>query len=389
MLRNLNKSAGGRRILGTPAVGLLASQIITETATGDSGPGLLYDEALVNAGKQLRVRVTSLPSAGTLFVHENGAVDFSGAPDGVYTAGYAVDADNVQISTDTATFTVGAVNASATAGTGTSTGTGTGGTAVGQAGSNAAASSGTGTGTGSGTGGDATGQAGTPAVAGSGTGTGTGSGAGGDALGQVAGTGNVDPATGTGSGSGTGGSPTAQASASVPGGAGTGAGSGAGGNATGGALVNAVEPGGTGTGVGSGFGGASGDIGDCRITLTVDRPTRIARAVTDLSVEFSRETIMSSRFVKGEVIRLHALITDDQEQPIDPAVLVLRMRYDNGPETLLTYGADPEITRHTQGRFVADIPLAQGGVFHYRWETSGAADGAAEGSVSVLSGRFS
>lgn len=368
MLRNLNKSAGGRRILGTPFVGLLASQIITETATGDSGPGLLYDEALVNAGKQLRIRITSLPSAGNLFVNENGANEFSGAPDGIYTASYAVDADNVQIKTDTATFRVGAVNAIATAGTGTSTGTGTGGDATGQAGSNAAASGGAGTGTGSGTGGDATGQAGTPAVAGSGTGTGTGSGAGGDALGQVAGAGNVAPGTGTGTGSGTGGTPAAQASASVPGGAGTGAGSGAGGNATGGALVNAVEPGGTGTGVGSGSGGAA--TGNSNNTM---HPTPIS-----IFVSIDRRT---SRIV-GEVARLMIEVVNIQDQPIDPPAMRLKVKAPNGVVTSYVWpGLD--IVRESLGNFYSDISLDLAGAYVFRVETDPPLQGACERAMTV------
>jgi len=232
MLRNLNKSAGGRRILGTPYVGLLASQIIVETATGDSGPGLLYDEAQANAGKQLRIRITSLPSAGTLFVRENGDFEFTGAPDGVYSIGYAVDADNVQIKTDTASLTVGAVNGAVGAGVGT--------------------------GAGSGTGGDAVGQSGTPGVAGGGTGTGTGSGSGGDGVGQTVGAGTVASGTGTGTGSGTGGDPSAQNSANDPGGTGTSTGSGTGGAAIGGSPVSAAIPGASGTGIGSGTGGNAG-----------------------------------------------------------------------------------------------------------------------------------
>lgn len=158
MLRNLNKSSGGRRILGTPNVGLLASQIISETATGDNGAGLLYDAALLNPGKELRLRVTSMPSAGIVSIAENGAItaDFAGAPDGLYTLGYDEFVDNVFWRTDTSAFAVGAVNVSASAGTGTSTGTGSGGLAT--AGNSASAPGGVGTYIGIGSGGRARGS---------------------------------------------------------------------------------------------------------------------------------------------------------------------------------------------------------------------------------------
>lgn len=182
MLRNLNKSSGGRRILGTQNVGLLSSQIISETATGDNGAGLLYDEALANSDKQLRLHVTSAPSSGTLFVHENGSFELAGAVDGSYTLGYQYFVDNVLGGSDTAAVTVGAANASASAGTGTSTGTGTGGVATGQVAGAGAADGGVGTSTGTGSGGLAT--AGNSASAPGGVGTYSGIGSGGRARGS-------------------------------------------------------------------------------------------------------------------------------------------------------------------------------------------------------------
>lgn len=158
MLRNLNESSGGRRVLGTPNVGLLASQIISETATGDNGAGLLYDEAQVNAGKQLRISITSSPISGSLFVYENGSFELTGAADGSYAIGYQYYVDNVLGGSDTATVTVGAANASASAGTGTATGSGTGGAATGQVAGYGAADGGVGTSSGIGSGGRARGS---------------------------------------------------------------------------------------------------------------------------------------------------------------------------------------------------------------------------------------
>lgn len=182
MLRNLNKSSGGRRILGTPNVGLLASQIISETATGDNGAGLLYDEALANTNKQLRLNITSTPSSGSLFVYENGSFELTGAADGSYAISYQYFVDNVLGGSDTATVTVGAANASASAGTGTSTGSGTGGAATGQVAGYGAADGGVGTSTGIGLGGLAT--AGNSASAPGGVGTSIGIGSGGRARGS-------------------------------------------------------------------------------------------------------------------------------------------------------------------------------------------------------------
>lgn len=134
MLRRLNRLAtSGRRIIGTPNVGILAATIASETATGDHGPGLLYDESLLagNSGKQLRIRITSLPSAGNIFVYENGAFDFWDAPAGTYYVVYDWVADDVLGGSDTATIIVGATDGGAAGSTLTGTSTLTPGSASG------------------------------------------------------------------------------------------------------------------------------------------------------------------------------------------------------------------------------------------------------------------
>lgn len=133
MLRNCNRSIAGRRILGTPNVGILAATIIAETATGDSGPGLLYDEALTYPGQQLRAKITSYTGTpGKLFVFENGSFLIQGEADGAYSIGYDVLADNVIIKSDTASATVGAIHASAPGASLSGAGTLSAGSAAGQ-----------------------------------------------------------------------------------------------------------------------------------------------------------------------------------------------------------------------------------------------------------------
>ncbi len=108
-LRQLNVTTSGSRILGTPYCGLLAAQIAAETASGDNGPGILYDRASepANAGKRLRARITTAyPTTWTLYVHENGAVESFGAPDGVHTFSYDEYADETLLGSDSFTLTV-------------------------------------------------------------------------------------------------------------------------------------------------------------------------------------------------------------------------------------------------------------------------------------------
>jgi len=133
MLRNLNVTTGGRRILGVSDVGILAATIASETASGTNGAGLLYDESVnpANSGKQLRIAITSAPGSGTLFVYENGAFDFDGAANGTYSIGYNWYADDVLGGSDTATVIVGAADGSAAGATLTGTSSLTAGAASG------------------------------------------------------------------------------------------------------------------------------------------------------------------------------------------------------------------------------------------------------------------
>ena len=134
--------------------GVLAETIAAETATGDHGPGILYDEAInpANAGKYLRAVLTGeIP--GSVDIAPNGAILGFDLPIGVRVITYDVYVNNVFASSSSFTVTVTSGEAVATGGTGTSAGSGSGGEAIGQV--SADAEGGTGTGTGAGTGGDA------------------------------------------------------------------------------------------------------------------------------------------------------------------------------------------------------------------------------------------
>ena len=92
MWRNMNLTAGGRPILGTPFVGLLGAQIIAETTTGDDGPGLMANDGLAS---DKRYRIVLQEAFGTDgFVSENG--DFTvTAP---ATTSYLLYEDNILVS---------------------------------------------------------------------------------------------------------------------------------------------------------------------------------------------------------------------------------------------------------------------------------------------------
>jgi len=242
MLRNLNATHAGKRILASPYVGVLASVIAAETADGDQGPGILYNESIdpAYAGKYLRAWITNPPTVGTLLIAENGAIEGYDLPVGTHVFNYDLIVNDAYDSSSSFTVAVGVVNAVAEGGVGVGAGSGTGGEAAGEV--SATAEGGAGVGTGSGTGGDAVGEAGGSATVAGGTGTGTGSGTGGEASGQVSAT--TEGGTGTGTGSGSGGEAVgSSADAVAEGGTGVGTGSGVGGSAVGNAdLITAASP---------------------------------------------------------------------------------------------------------------------------------------------------
>ena len=107
MLRNLNRSSAGKRICGTPKVGVIGSLI---PSSGDSGPGYTYNDLSfpADANKEICGQITAWPSAGTLFAHEDTSFEFTDAPNGTYTFQYQLYVDGVATgSPTTVTLTVG------------------------------------------------------------------------------------------------------------------------------------------------------------------------------------------------------------------------------------------------------------------------------------------
>jgi hypothetical protein len=106
MLRNLNTSTGGKRILGTPKTGVLGSLI---PSTGDNGAGYCYNDLVfpTDNAKEIRGQILTWPSAGTLTAYEDTSFEFS-APDGVYYFTYQLYVDGVSVgSPATVTLVVG------------------------------------------------------------------------------------------------------------------------------------------------------------------------------------------------------------------------------------------------------------------------------------------
>ena len=121
----------GAIVCGDRGLGVLAEDIPSD---GDNGASYLYNDISIPAdsGKEICGRVTTWPSAGTLYAYEDGSFEFSDAPDGNYSFQYQLYVDGVASGTGTVSLQVGAstVTISATAANAVFSGSAGGGAAV-------------------------------------------------------------------------------------------------------------------------------------------------------------------------------------------------------------------------------------------------------------------
>ena len=77
MLRDLNVSTSGRRVCGTPKLGVRGAAI---PSTGQHGPSIIYPSLSLpaDANKFYRARILTWPAQGVLRVYEDGSLDYDG-----------------------------------------------------------------------------------------------------------------------------------------------------------------------------------------------------------------------------------------------------------------------------------------------------------------------
>lgn len=103
----------GALVVGNRGLGVLGSSI---PATGETGPGFLYNDLSLpaDANKEVRGLILTTPSAGEFFANEDSSFTFVGAPDGLYSFSYRLYVDGVDSGTGTATLAVGSAVANLT-----------------------------------------------------------------------------------------------------------------------------------------------------------------------------------------------------------------------------------------------------------------------------------
>ena len=96
---------------GNTGLGVLGAVIRANTATGDAGPGYLYNDwqSAADDSVEMQGLIVTSPSVGTFFAYEDGSFTLTGAPDGVSTFVYRLIADGVDKWTAIATVQIGQI----------------------------------------------------------------------------------------------------------------------------------------------------------------------------------------------------------------------------------------------------------------------------------------
>ncbi len=94
-----------------------------------------------------------------------------------------------------------------------------------------------------------------------------------------------------------------------------------------------------------------------------------------------------SDYIVGQLVRLSAAFTDAAGAAADPDTVTLRHRPMSVPGATLQTEIDPGegtvIGRDGVGQYHADISMDDPGTYYWRWESTGDAQAAAQGSFSV------
>ena len=96
---------------GNTGLGVLGAVIRANTATGDAGPGYLYNDwqSAADDSVEMQGLIVTPPSVGTFFAFEDGSFTLIGAPDGVSTFVYRLVAGGGDMGTAQATIQIGQI----------------------------------------------------------------------------------------------------------------------------------------------------------------------------------------------------------------------------------------------------------------------------------------
>lgn len=87
-------------------------------------------------------------------------------------------------------------------------------------------------------------------------------------------------------------------------------------------------------------------------------------------------------YIQGSLIRVSAVFLVNSA-PTDPTTIVLKFKNPTGTITTWTFGTDNQVVKESLGTYRADINANVGGTWLFRWEGTGAAQAADQGTFDV------
>lgn len=95
-----------------------------------------------------------------------------------------------------------------------------------------------------------------------------------------------------------------------------------------------------------------------------------------------------NEYYPGNLVRIDGAFTDSNDAPADPSTVVLKVKDPTGATTTYTQGVDPDLIKDNVGFYHLDLQPTLEGVWHYRWEGSGAIKAAGDGRFYVKDSVF-
>lgn len=97
---------------------------------------------------------------------------------------------------------------------------------------------------------------------------------------------------------------------------------------------------------------------------------------------------VTSGYLVGSLVRLTVSVADAATNlPVNPGLLLLKMRPPAEELYTLTYGVDTEIKQGADGVYYIDLELTKAGRWRWRWESSTPNVGAVEDELMVRPSR--
>ncbi len=88
-------------------------------------------------------------------------------------------------------------------------------------------------------------------------------------------------------------------------------------------------------------------------------------------------------YLAGDLVRV-SMTVETSGIPTDPTTVVFKHKSPSGAVTTWTFGVNSQVVKDGVGIYRADIDVNAGGTWNFRWECSGAAQGAIQDSFTAL-----